>query len=147
MHRIKIKIPVYDFDFTIIIDNDINKTIDKHLKKHKLPAIIDGDEYRGLALMAPNKSFTIFYDLHCLTPGAIVHEVCHMVDFLLEERDVEKVGESRAYITEHIIDRIFDYILKHNLLISKHLNFAQKNLESAPMAEGSKAGVCKTSQP
>lgn len=147
MHRIKIKIPVYDFDFTVIIDNDINKTIDKYLKRYKEAPIVDGDEYRGLALMTNTKRFIIFYDLHCLTPGAIVHEVCHMVDYLLEERDVEKMGESRAYITEHIVDRIFDYVLKHNFLISKHLNFTQKNIEPAPMAEGSNAGLCKSPQP
>ncbi len=126
MHRIRINIPVYNFVFHIIIADNIDAVISKYLKRMKMPPIVDGDEYQGLALMGPDKRFFIFYDLQCITPGVIVHEICHMVDYLLEERDVEKMGESRAYITEHITEKVFDYVLKHNLLISKYLKFKQK---------------------
>lgn len=144
MHRINISIPVYDFKCNIIIDDNIDEVINKYMKKFRMPSAPDGDEYHGLAFMSPTKQHYIFYDLQSITPGTVVHEICHMVDYLLEDRDIEQTGESRAYITGHITDKVFDFLLKHNILISKHLNYKQK---PAPVAEGSKAGLCKSSQP
>lgn len=142
MHRIKINIPVYDFKCNVIIDDNIDAVIDKYMKKHGMPR--GTDECHGMAIVTPLKQYYIFYDLQSCTPNVISHEISHMVDYLLEEHDIEKVGESRAYLMGYMVEKVFDYILKKNLLISKYLNFAQK---PAPMAEGSNAGLCKSLQP
>ncbi len=134
MHKLKISIPVYDFEFTVLIEDDITPVIEKYMKKHGMPPVVAGDEYHGLAIMTPAKKFFLFYDLQSITPGIITHEISHMVDYLVEEKGLEKTGESRAHITEHLSEKIFNYALKHNILISKHLDYKQK-LKPASMPE------------
>lgn len=104
------------------------------MKKSKMGDVPKGEEYHGYAMMTADMRFYIFYDLQSLTPGIIAHEISHTVDYLLQGRELELTGETRSYITEHMINKVFDYCLKHNILISKHLNYSQKTTP-APVAE------------
>ena len=132
MHSINIKIPIFDFRLNVRIAEYIDAVIKQYMRKFKMEAPEEDDEFHGLAVHAPNQKFYIFYQLHSLTPNYIVHEVSHIVDYIIEKTEVEKLGETRAYLTGYIAEKIFDYVLKHKLLISKHLEFVQK---PAPMAE------------
>lgn len=143
MYKTTIKIPIFEFNLTIIIDEEIEKIVPRYLKKYGMEPLAEGGYY-GLSLDTPDHKYFIFYQLHGLTPNCIVHEVSHIVDYIIEKTEVEKLGETRAYITGYIVEKIFDYVLKNKILISKYLDFAQK---PALVAEGSKAPVCKTVQP
>lgn len=127
MHKLQISIPVYDFKCTVIIDNKIEKVIDRYMKQFKMERVKDEDEYHGLAIASPLKKYYIFYSLHSLTPNTIIHEICHMVDYMIEEKGIDKLGESRAYLTGYISEKVFDFVLKNKMLISKYLDYIQKD--------------------
>ena len=65
------------------------------------------------------KNYYVFYSLDSLNANIIVHEITHLVDFILEERAIENEGEAKAYLTGYISEKVFDYVLKRNLLINK----------------------------
>lgn len=126
MLKFQVNIPLYSFKCTVIIDNEIEKVIDRYMKRFKMP--IDKDtEYDGLAIYTGLNSYYIFYSIHSLTPNIIVHEISHMVDYIIENKDIEHLGEARAYLTGYITEKVFDFVLKNNLLISKYLSYSQKD--------------------
>jgi hypothetical protein len=45
---------------------------------------------------------------------------------VIEDKDLERVGEGRAYLNGYINEKIFDFLIKEHLLINKHLNYKQK---------------------
>lgn len=130
MNKFKVSISVYQCNCHVIIDDEIEKTINKYVKKHKWDktwVIADNEQVHGYALSPGNlKDYYIFYSLHSLTPNFIAHEISHTIDDILEERQIELVGESRSYLTGYLTEKIFDYIIKNKMLISKWLPFIQK---------------------
>jgi hypothetical protein len=118
MYKFEIDIPIYNCKCKVIIDKDIVKTINRYAKKNKW----EKHDYNvhGLALSTDDmKDYYIFYALDSLNVNIIVHEITHLVDFILEERAIENEGEAKAYLTGYISEKVFDYILKRNLLINK----------------------------
>jgi hypothetical protein len=118
MYKFEIKIPIYNCTCKIIIDKDILKTINRYAKKNKW----ENHEYNvhGLAVSPGDmKDYYIFYAIDSLNVNIIVHEITHMVDFILDERAIENEGEAKAYLTGYISEKVFDFILKRNLLINK----------------------------
>lgn len=118
MYKFEIKIPIYDCTCKIIIDKDIVKTINNYGKKKKW----EKHDYNvhGLAVNPDNmKEYYIFYAIDSLNINIIVHEITHLVDYILEDRAIENMGEAKAYLAGYISEKVFDYILKRNLLINK----------------------------
>lgn len=118
MYKFEIDVPIYNCKCKIIIDKDIVKTINRYGKRNKW----DKHEYNvhGLAVSQDDmKNYYVFYSLDSLNANIIVHEITHLVDFILEERAIENEGEAKAYLTGYISEKVFDYVLKRNLLINK----------------------------
>lgn len=116
--KLEIKVPIYDCVCKVIIDKDIDKTINKYAKKNKWGP--HNYKVHGLALNPENmKEYYIFYALDSLNVNIIVHEITHLVDFILEDRAIENEAEAKAYLTGFISEKVFDYILKRQLLINK----------------------------
>lgn len=118
MYKFEVQIPIYNCVCKIVIDKDIVKTINRYGKRNKW----EKHDYNvhGLAVSTENmKDYYIFYALDSLNVNIIVHEITHLVDFILEERAIENEGEAKAYLTGYISEKVFDYILKRNLLINK----------------------------
>jgi hypothetical protein len=130
MHKLTIKIPVYQCSCHIIINDEIEKTVNSYVKKNKWNqdlAIKVGEEVHGYALSNGDvKNYYIFYSIHSLTSNYICHEISHLIDYILDEKDIERSGEARAYLTGHISEKIFEFVIKNKLLISKWLKFTQK---------------------
>lgn len=124
MHTLTIKIPLYKITVHVKISNNIEKVINNFSKKKKLESISlkEGDEVYGYAVAIRDCcNYYIFYDINSLTSYYITHEVSHIIDYILEEKDLEKTGEAKAYITGHISENIFDFVLKKGLFVSKYL--------------------------
>ncbi len=123
MHKLTIKIPIYNCSCNIIIDNDIEKTINRYVKNRKwdkTTLMSEGQYVHGLTVSNEDmKDYYIFYSIESLTVNYIIHEISHMIDFLITERDIEDKGEARAYLTGYISEKIFDFIFKKSLLINK----------------------------
>lgn len=137
MHKSSIKIPVYNSTCHIIIDNEIEKVINKYAKKHgwdEKHYIPNGDKVDGFAVTTGENSYYAFYEQQGLGVNILVHEISHIVDFILTEKDIELVGESRAYLTAHISERIFDFAIKNKLLINKWLpkEETKKEIQNTP---------------
>ena len=128
MLKLQINIPLYSFKCSVIIADEIEKVIAKYLKRFKIPLTEENGEYDGYALFTPQSKYYIFYSLHSLTPNTIVHEVSHIVDYMVEDKGIEKTGEARSYLTGYISEKIFDFILKNKLLISPYLEYKQVHM-------------------
>lgn len=118
MYKLDIKISVYDCTVKVIISKDIEKVINRYGKKLKWDK--QEDNVHGLAISQEDmKNYYIFYSEDSLTANFLVHEITHLVDFILEERAIEKEGEAKAYLTGFIAEKIFDFVLKKSLFINK----------------------------
>jgi ribosome maturation protein Sdo1 len=125
MYSLTIKIPLYKVTIYVKIAPDIKKVINNFCKKKKWKDIElkeDEDVY-GYAVSSTTAegNYFIFYDEKHTTFNYLTHEVSHVVDYILEEKEIETTGEARAYLTGHISEKIFDFVLKKGLLISKYL--------------------------
>jgi len=135
MYKLEIKIPIYDCTCKVIIDKDIDKTINRYAKKNKW-GLHDYKVY-GLALNPDNmKEYYIFYSLDSLNVNVIVHEITHLVDYILDDRAIQNEGEAKAYLTGFISEKVFDYILKKHLFINKWYKPIENEKPSRLLREG-----------
>lgn len=122
MHKLTIQVPVYQFKCIIVIDENIEKRANAFIKRHKWNEdllIRDGDQVHGYALNPGLvHTYYIFYSEESITPNIITHEVSHLVDYVMGDKGMNDT-ETRAYLSGFINEKIFDYVLKNNLLINK----------------------------
>lgn len=120
--RFIIPIEVYKLKCIVIIDKDIRKKINSYSKREKWEINIPDDhDLDGMAINPYNfTSYYLFLSEDSLNVNIITHEVSHLVDYILEDKDVND-GEARAFLSGFINEKIFDYIIKHKLLINKWL--------------------------
>jgi hypothetical protein len=123
MYSLKIDVPIYKTTVHVKIAPEIKKVINKFAKRTKQDiAIPDDKDVHGYAVGMDNSdNYYIFYDVLSLNANIITHEVSHIIDFILEEKQVEMTGEARAYLTGFINEKIFDYVLKKGLFLNKYL--------------------------
>jgi hypothetical protein len=117
--------PVYQFKCVVIIDKDIEKRINAYSRKHKWNlkeyGEENGDQVHGLAVNpGVIHTYYIFYSCESTTVNIIAHEISHLVDDILGDRGIED-SEARAYLSGYMNEKIFDYVIKHKLLINKWL--------------------------
>ena len=115
MHTLTIKIPVYNAVIHVKIAPEIGKVINEYGKKKKAKEIKleEGEEVHGLAVTLEDaKNYIVFYDILSVTSNYIAHEISHIVDFIVTEKQMEATGEARAYLTGHISEKIFDFVLR-----------------------------------
>jgi hypothetical protein len=132
MFKLTIKVPIYKANVYVTIAPEIHKVINTFVKKKKWDTLIlaEGDEFHGMAITANNTTdYYIFYDILSTNANYINHEISHLIDDILKERGVETIGEARAYLTGFISEKIFDFLLKKGIFISKYL---PKKEESKP---------------
>ena len=140
IHKITIPLQIYQLKCIVIIDKDISKKINSYSKREKWEFNVEDDhDLRGMAINPGNfHTYYVFYSEESLTPNIITHEVSHLVDYILEDKEVND-GEARAYLSGHINEKIFDYILKNKLLINKWL--IKENLIENPQKMKLEHGV------
>jgi hypothetical protein len=123
MNKLSIKISVYNCSVHLIISDDIEKVINQYVKKKKWLkeiAIEADNEVHGYAVTSGDTTnYYLFYSTQSLSITYITHEISHIVDYIFEEKELEKNGEARAYLTGYISEKVFDLILKKQLLLNK----------------------------
>lgn len=123
MYKLDIKIPIYGCTCKIIISKDIEKVINKYAKKKKWDKdayIKDGAQVHGYAVSNENLTeYYVFYSSESATVNYLIHEISHLVDYILGERDIEDKGEAKAYLIGYISEKVFDFVFKKSLLINK----------------------------
>lgn len=126
-HKIIIPLEIYQLRAIVIIDKDIRKKINSYSKREKWEFKIEDDhDLHGMAINPGNfHTYYVFYSEESLTSNIITHEVSHLLDYILEDKEVND-GEARAYLTGHINEKIFDYVIKHKLLVSKWILKTEK---------------------
>lgn len=127
MFKLQVNIPLYNFKCNIIIADEIEKVIARYMKRLKVE-FKDDEEYDGYAVFTPQAKYYIFYAIHSLTPNTIVHEISHIVDYIIEHKDIERTGEARSYLTGYISEKVFNFVLKNKLLISPYLEYKQVHM-------------------
>lgn len=125
MNRIKIKIPIYNCTCHVLIGDEIEKTINNYVKKHKWPIenyIEHGKQVHGYVPDIDDiENYYIFYNKDSLTINIIAHEISHVVENIFNEKGIEANGEARSYLTGYITESIVDYVIKKDLFINKYL--------------------------
>src|SRR5688572_14904483 len=118
-YQFTIKVPVYDFSCKVVIADDVEIHVNKLCKTLGLGSIGD-EKVQGYAVCgADTRLYYIFYDTGTLSTMNIVHEVCHIVDFVFDARAMELTGEPRAYLTAHLVEQILKYCYNKKLLKDK----------------------------
>lgn len=129
MYSLTIKVPVYKIAVHVRFAPEIHKTINSFAKRKswKDIAIAEGAEVHGLAVSTRNcTDYYIFYDTESVTVNYLIHEISHVIDYIFDEKEIEGEGEARAYLIGHISEKIFDYVLKKDLLINKYIPKKEK---------------------
>lgn len=122
MYKFTIKIPIYDCNAHIIISSDIEKVVNRYVKKKKWDTdlMITDHQINGLTVTDTHmKDYYMFLDIEGVTVNILTHEISHLVDYIMRERDAGEDGEAKAYLTGFVSEKIFDYIFKKELLINK----------------------------
>ena len=126
MHKLKIDISIYGCNVRVIIDENIEKVVASFMRRRTLPDGAlenDGSTYHGLAIKgAKFQDYYVFFSKESLNINIISHEISHIVDFILTDREIENNGETRAYLTGYITEKIVDYVISKGLFINKHIN-------------------------
>lgn len=133
MYNLTIKIPLYKITIYVKIAPEVKKVINIFSKKKKWKDVElkEGEDVHGYAVSADDGiNYWIFYDLDSVTSNYITHEISHIVDLVLGDKEIETIGEARAYLTGHISEKIFDYVLRKNLLLSRYI---PKKIDSKPI--------------
>jgi hypothetical protein len=133
MYSLTIKVPVYKITIHVKIAPEVKKVINTFSKRKKWKEVElkEGEDVHGYAVSATDcVNYYIFYDILSVNSNYITHEISHVIDYILEEKDIERMGEARAYLTGHISEKIFDFVLKKGIFISKYL---PKKEESKPI--------------
>lgn len=123
MEKLTIEIPVYNCKCVVTVGDNIEKRINSFIKRKKIPLlpIPEGEELYGLAFGLRTMDFYyIFYSSDNLTMNTVAHEICHTVDEICEHRDIED-KEARAYLSGHITEKVFDFLLKKKLYTNKYM--------------------------
>jgi len=110
-------IPVYECKLHIFIAPNIDRVIKSTMKKLGLP-YEDGRPVFGFALTR----FTDYYlFLHStnLTYNTVAHELRHIVDYILEDREFEVYSEKEAaaYLSGYLFEEVMHLIIKKNIEI------------------------------
>lgn len=128
MYKFDIKIPIYDCVCHVIISSDIEKVINKYSKRLKWSEdtlVAEGQKVDGYYVRSGMKNYYIFYKLEESNVNTLVHEISHLIDGILGDRDIESNGEAKAYLTGYISEHIFDYVMKKKLLVNKWFSKVQ----------------------
>jgi hypothetical protein len=127
-YQFTIKLPIYELNCKVIIAKDIDKHVNKLLFKQGDDPTEDGID--GYTTHNPDATiYYIFYNLDVLTTNLIAHEASHLVDFILENKGIELVGETRAYIMGYIMEQILKYVHKKRILKDKWITNGQTKTE------------------
>jgi len=124
MYSLTIKVPVYKITIHVKFAPDVKKVINTFAKRKRWKEVElkEGEDVHGYAISANDCiNYYIFYNLSSTNSNYITHEVSHIIDYILGEKDIEREGEARAYLTGHISEKIFDFVLKKGIFISKYL--------------------------
>jgi hypothetical protein len=128
MHKITIQVPVYQFKCIVIIDSEIEKRVNAFIKRHKWneDPFKNGEQVHGLAVNPGLvHTYYIFYSIESVTPNIITHEVSHLVDYVMGDKGMADT-ETRAYLAGFLNEKVFDYVIKNNLLLNKWLSKTEK---------------------
>lgn len=109
-------VPIFNCYVNIIISEDLKRVINIYLKKKEDKIEYEpwafswnpSDECANYYLFLGKKTF----DIDCLN-----HEKSHIVDFILEDRNIKPNDEVRAYLDGYISKKIFDFLKNKKIKI------------------------------
>lgn len=122
MYKLTLKVPVYNFVCDVIIAKNIEKYINKELKRQGDEDLVDLVHGFAITTEVTNR-YMLFFNEESLTVNTITHELSHLVDYVFDNRGIAKQygDEPRAYLTGHLSEQLFDYVIKKKLLKNKWL--------------------------
>jgi hypothetical protein len=102
-------VPIYNCIVNIIISDDLRSSINSCYKKYKQKKIKKKDTPGALCFSPDDCSHTyyLFFDKDTIDINYINHEKSHLVEFILEERDIKARDEVRAYLDGFISEKSF----------------------------------------
>lgn len=117
----KFKVPIYRSLLTVIVTNNVMKSID--LLEDQVPVKVHSDENRGSTRAytfayveeGGSKKFYLFLRPNC-KPGELVHEIKHVVNliFLWHGAKLSLTNdEPECYYLEQITDKVFSVVAKY----------------------------------
>ena len=108
MRKKTIRIPIYECDLTIILDDDLSYIEKKYKTK-------DLSDYGAVTMRVPDKfgEYIIAFEY---TGGAIIsHEIVHLKNYIYQDCSIELDrynDEPEAYLTGWLFDQINNFLNK-----------------------------------
>lgn len=126
-HKLTVRVPVYNFDCEVVFADEIETHINLLRKKQKLEpmeGLVHGYAIGGNDV----HKYYLFYGISGLSINTLAHEISHLIDFVLTDRGVDPpTGEPRAYLTGHVTEKIFEFVLKKDIPIKEWLRVQKQN--------------------
>ena len=111
-----LKLDTYECKLVFVVTGDLQKKVKNIYKKYN---IIQEEEVDAEAIMiSPTMSvYYIIIDIDYLTHNTVAHELFHVVNSILQDRDIHD-EETGAWLSGHISNFIYNSVNKKKLTIS-----------------------------
>lgn len=126
MTKTCIRVPLYGINIHLIVDDEVNKQVVKYIKRYKWN--IPTSDYskpciEGLQITHNNSTYYIFIEKKYCSINTISHEIRHVIQSAFRNKCIEEETEAEAYLTGHVTECIFDFLLSKKLLINKYITY------------------------
>lgn len=102
------KVPIYSATVHIVVSDNVKRSINYYARKYKEDEIDFSPAGYCYRPYNDGKIGTLFlfFDIKDLDVDTIDHEKSHLVDYILEDRDIKPRNEVRAYLDGFIGNKI-----------------------------------------
>ncbi len=115
------KIDVFDCEVFIHVSDHIKRVADYQFRKHKFPKeefiTTPFSGYFVNFRIASIDQYHLFFDLKDLSVDVVNHEKSHLVDYVLQDRDIKADDEVRAYLDGYISHKLDLFFRKKQLKV------------------------------
>lgn len=114
----KFNIDVYNCDVYIIISNNLRRCINNRLRKQESKDSIDFDP-SGYFLRCGDdvSNYYLFYDSAYLNHRTINHEKSHLLDYVLQDREIPAIDEVRSYLDGFVSRKLNAFFQRRKIKI------------------------------
>lgn len=131
MTKTCIRVPLYGISITVIIDDDVHKSVARLSKKNKWilnPDFTKPFNIAGLAVYQGSEEYYIFFEKKHTSVNTVTHEITHVIERVFENKYIEDESEALAYLTGYVTEKIFDFLLSKQLLINKWIIYPKNKV-------------------
>lgn len=111
-------VKMYSCYVHINVCDNILRSINSYLKRwNEKPLLIEPDAYCVSGSGKHESHYYLFFNRKTIGVNAINHEKSHLVDFILQDREIATHDEPRAYFDGFVSEKLDAFFKRHKIKI------------------------------